>query len=197
MALTAVTPNTTALISTADAKTHMRVIESGEDTLIDRLILAARRWIETETGRDLMDVVWDETFARFPTEAGGRLRLGRTPLSAVTSLKYYDENDTEQTWTSSEYVVHTPDHLRGSLTLAPTYVWPTVRTDRFDPITVRYTAGYGAAATDVPDEILQAAYLLVDDMYRLRGGSVGGVVTPAGIASVKSLLNHFDTGDYP
>ena len=49
------TANTTALITTADAKTFLKVDTSADDTLIDNLVSAARQSAEEYTNRFFMD----------------------------------------------------------------------------------------------------------------------------------------------
>lgn len=58
--LRTVTAATVEPVSVLEAKAHMRVTHSADDTLIGRLITSAREWVEAETGVALADAeyVW-------------------------------------------------------------------------------------------------------------------------------------------
>ncbi len=53
-------------VTTAEAKTHLRVDTSDDDTLIGTLITVARRRVENDSRHQLVTATWDYTLDRFP-----------------------------------------------------------------------------------------------------------------------------------
>ncbi|NIP96558.1 MAG: hypothetical protein GWO24_25240, partial [Akkermansiaceae bacterium] len=64
---------------------------------------AARTLAEQVQGRALITQTWDLTLDGWP--AKGYFELPRAPLQSITSIKYYDEDDTEATVDSGTYFV--------------------------------------------------------------------------------------------
>jgi len=150
-------------ITTAEAKTHMRIDISDEDTYIGELITAARVYCEQYTHRAFITQSITYVDDSFPT--GDAIELPVPDLIAVTTLKYYDGDGAQQTWSDSNYIEDTFS-LPSRVELAYGVSWPSIRT-RFDAVEVIYTAGYGAAA-DVPDAIKHAIKLLVAHWHENR-----------------------------
>ncbi len=162
-------------VSTAEAKTHLRITHSDDDTYIGTLISAARLYAEAQTRRALINQTWELTAESFPKE----IRLIPAPLSSVTHIKYYDGDGTLQTLSSSAYQVDTTDSV-GIVTEAYGYSWPTVRDGLYNGVQVRFVAGYGGASTDVPSSVIHAIKILVSHWYEARepiivGASVSNV----------------------
>lgn len=190
------TPAAVVAISTANAKTHLRISHSDEDAVIDRYVAAATEYVERRTNRSLINATWTEFFSGFPAGEDEVLRLTKAPLVSVSTIKYYDSDDVQQTWHTDDYDVHSPRYLAGRVTVTPGYTWPNVRTDRPYPIQIEYLAGYGAAAVDIPQEILEAVYLVLDDFYRFRGASIPFAMSEAVAASLSRILGAQATGVY-
>lgn len=91
------------------------------------------------------------------------------PVQAVTSIAYVDADGASQTLDASKYTLI--DNGAWKSEIAPAYgqVWPTTR-DVEAAVTVTWTAGYGDAAADVPEDIKSAGLLLVADLYENRSG---------------------------
>lgn len=160
-------------VSTAEAKTHMRVTIATDDTYIDRLIQAAREWVEMVTARALINQTWDMYLDRFPS--ANEIEIPYPPLGSVTHVKYTDSDDTEATFTSDDYDVDT-DSEPGRVVLGYTKTWPTATLRPMNPVTVRFVAGYGAAGANVPERFRQAILLLVGEMYENREPQVTGTI---------------------
>lgn len=192
-----VTPAAVPPISTANAKVHLRIDTSEEDTLIERMVLAAEEIICARTERAMTNTTFCEHLRAFPANAIEPIRPLYGPLSSVTSLKYYDENDDLQTWDSAEYEVLCPRNVRGAVSVKPGYAWPTYRTDRPWPVQLTYVAGYGAAATAIPYALLEAMYLVLDDLFRYRGASVCMPMSQPVAAALDRIANMHDWGSYP
>jgi uncharacterized phiE125 gp8 family phage protein len=179
MALSLVTAPAAEPISTANAKAHLRVDTSADDTLIDDLVKAARRVCERITGRALITQTWDWKLDRFPA---GKFIVPLPPLSSVTSITYTDSAGDSQTWAASKYDVDAPvgPHAAHGR-IAPAYgeVYPTTR-DEMNAVVVRFVAGYGSAGSDVPDDLIRAMHRIVADNYANRENYVIG----AGVAKL-------------
>ena len=152
-------------ISLDEAKAHLRVDHSEEDLLIERLVTAARRTVERWEWRTHYTTTYTLYLDAFDTE-DGIIYLPRPPLQSITSVKYYDPDDTLQTWASSNYEVDTSMHP-GRLRPVSTVTWPTTD-DRLNAVEIEYVAGYTTAAL-VPANTRAAILLLVDHYFNNRG----------------------------
>jgi len=152
-----VAPNTTP-VSLTQAKAALDISYSDKDDLITALIEAAVSHLDAWTGvlgRALMPQTWRQDFDRF----GGRcLRLPLAPVSAITSVKYDDESDVEQTISAPNYAL-LEDGLGPYVEFISTYSFPNLHVER-PAVRVTYVAGYADAAA-VPAPIKQAILLLV------------------------------------
>jgi len=169
-------------LSVSEAKGQVKVLHSAEDTLIENYIKAVRQFIEKHYGLALVTQTIEEKFDEFPGypsyNSKSDLRLRISPVQAVSSVTYYDEDGVEQTLSSDKYEVDTTSYI-ARLRPAPDEIWPHTRRNKMHAITVTYTAGYGDAASDVPETIRQAIALEVADMYVNRTNYVRKMVTAA------------------
>lgn len=160
MNLRLITAPTAEPVSVETMKSHLRIDGSGEDTLITSYIKSARELGEGLARRafitqtlELVISAWSRT---------GVLKLPRPPLQSVTSVKYKDSNGEEYTWT--DYVVDERSEP-GVVVLKST---PSVGLFESGAIAVRFVAGYGAAATAVPNAFVQGVLLTVAHWYENR-----------------------------
>ncbi len=165
MALTMVTGPAVEPVSVNEAKAHLRVDISDDDALIGGLITAARMHVEQNMKRALVAQTWELVMDRWP--ALGYLRLPLPPLVSVTSIKYTDVDGVEGTFDVGNYLVDT-DREPGRIVLKSAASWPAVELREVGGVRVRYVAGYGSTAGDVPRGIRQAILLLVGSMYENR-----------------------------
>ncbi len=184
------------VLSTDEAKAHLRITFSNDDTLIDSLIQECTRLCEEEISgtRQFLFATYDLPVSHWWWDKP--LGIPRPPLASVTSVKYFDTAGVQQTLPTTFYDVHTPWKMPGYIVRKPLQVFPPHQIDQHYPITIRFVAGYGAAA-DVPYEAKAAVKLLLFDRYLVRGtipapGSTG-VVMPYGI---QSLLESLSTSGY-
>ena len=164
MALKLITAPATEPVSTSEAKSHLRVDTTADDTLIGTLITAARQHVENHLRRALITQTWELVMDAFP--AGDVIRLPRPPLVSVTSIKYTDVAGSESTFSSAAYVVDT-DSTKGRVVLKSGESWPSDTLAAANGVRVRYVAGYGSAAA-VPNPIRQAVLLLIGTLYENR-----------------------------
>jgi uncharacterized phiE125 gp8 family phage protein len=173
MALTLVTGPVSEPLSTDEFKDFARITDSIEDHLIDSFGLAAREKVEDDTRRALITQTWDWILDEFPDSSDAALTVPLPPLQSITSITYVDTNGTSQTWSADEYQVDSASR-QGRIMPAYGESWPDTR-DEMNAATVRYIAGYGDNAVDVPERLLQAMKVLVATWYEHREELVLGV----------------------
>lgn len=154
-----------------EAKAHLRVEHSDEDSYIGALISVARQVAEEFTRRVFVTQTWELRLDRFPDSSECPIYVSLPPLQSVTSISYLDTEGVTQVWSALEYIV---DSKSEPARITPAYgkTWPTVR-NQISPITIRYEAGYGDAE-DVPQAIKQAMYLIIGHLYERREASIVG-----------------------
>ena len=192
-----VTAPVAAAIALGDAKAYLRITSTAENDIITRVVSAATGYVESALGRSLISTSWRESFERFPVSGMWSIPLQRCPLASVTTIKYYDTDGNQQTWSSDEYHVFTPRETSGSVRLGADYTWPGTETARPYPIEVEYIAGYGDAASAIPEELLQAVYMVAEHWYRYRGAFTGQKVNEDIDLAITALLHQQTTGAYP
>lgn len=174
-------------VTREDCKKFAQITDSRDDWLIDSLIVGARTYAEQYTNRQFVTATWYECLDGFPRV----IRPPRPPLqTSGFSIKYVDTAGNEQTLDSGEYQVDvksTPGRV------APAYskVWPDVRVQTLNVVTVEFQAGYGTAATDVPFSIRQAIMLLISDWFRYRQDAYDARPFTKAPRAVDSLLSQY------
>jgi len=172
MALRRLTDAATEPLTTAEAKTHLRVTAATDDTYIDTLVKAARYIAENELRRSLITQTWVRTLDEFPDA----IELHYPPIVSVTSVKYYDTAGAQQTLAASQYSLDYQSEP-GWIVPAHDVVWPDTL-DAINAVEVIYTAGYGTAA-DVPQTIKAWILLQVGHLYENREATMPGIsITP-------------------
>lgn len=162
LSLDIVTQPSVEPLTTAEAKAHLRVDSSTEDTLIDAYVTAARAYYEQAVWRALVTQTWALRLEQWPEEG---IVLPKPPLQSVTSVVYTDSDGTSHTMPSSDYLVYAQDP--GRLWLGYSASWPTATLRPGPSITITFVAGYGLAAA-VPVLDKQAIRLLLGHFYENR-----------------------------
>lgn len=178
-------------VSLDEAKLHLRIDHSEEDTLIAGLIGAARRHIESAVlSRSLVTQTWELYLDRFPAKS--IIKLPRPPLQSVESIKYTLEGGTEVTFDASNYIVDNVSEP-GRIVLKRDASWPADVLEPVNGVKVTFVAGYGDNPEDVPDPIKQAMLLLIGDLYENREESIviQGLTVQRLPFGVQSLLYDF------
>lgn len=157
-------------VTLAEAKAHLHVDHSDEDTLIQLLIEAATDYVDGPygfLGRALIDQTWDYYADAFPD---GAVYLPLPPLIEIEGV-YYLSGGAEAEFT--DYVL---DEATGRLT----GTWPTAD-DETNAVRIRFRAGYldtsvSPATANVPASIRAAILIHVADLYENRESQVAGTV---------------------
>lgn len=176
-------------ITVAQLKKHSRVTSSAEDDICATMIKAARMWCEAYAKRVFVTQTWDFFLDNcFPSS---EIPLPKPRLQSVTHIKYVDTAGVLQTLDSSKYQVSVAGII-GRIAPAFDEVWPTTRAV-LDAVQIRAVCGYGNAAA-VPDNIVQAVYLLAAHFYQNREGIIvgSGIDAKEIPLGIRSLL---DSGD--
>ena len=192
----------------AEVKTHLRedLVDTANDALITLLLAAARQYAEQLTGRSFITQTWRYVFDCFPggsgmffdwpwgrgdySHAGNAILLEKSPIQSIDSIQYLDMTGTLQTVPTSLYVAD----LSGQLArITPRFgqIWP-IALPQIAACQVNFTAGYGAAATNVPEGLRQWLKLRIGALYQNREEFVSGqriTITP--LPFVDGLLDAY------
>ncbi len=159
----AVTP-----ISLANVKAHLMWDDAdGSDTYdsdaqLTQLIDDALAIAEGETWSRFCTQTWDQYFDAFADP----LYLSYPPAASITSVKYQDADDDEQTLADTVYELGEENGI-GVVRRKYNQDWPVVL-GHPDSVVVQFKCGYGVAAS-VPDGITQAMKLIVTHLATHRG----------------------------
>jgi uncharacterized phiE125 gp8 family phage protein len=152
-----------SVVDIVEAKQHLRITDNQNDGPIAQFIAAATEEAEQYMGRGLLTQTWKLVLDWFPNEIPLPMAA---PLQSVTSVKYYDEDGTQQTLATSYYDTDTVSRP-GRVLLKPDQSWPSVQGDRRNwRVEVVYIVGWTDASL-VPERIKQGirqyvAYLDLD-----------------------------------
>lgn len=135
-----------------------------DDAYLAVLIQTAREYLEGYTWRRLVSQTIDLYLDCFD----GSIVIPFGNLQTITHIKYFEENGTENTVDSGDYIVEKNGEDKGRIVLAYDASWPGFAPYPSNPIHVRFVCGYGDAATDVPELYRSAIKLLVGDLYSNR-----------------------------
>ncbi len=181
------TDSVAALFDFTDVQTNLRIDGTTDSTLINNLISAVTKKIETYTGLKLLTQVWSVYFDFFPfspredkwwdgvrdgalTELYSSerfLELPFGPCQTVSQFITYDNQDATFSFDATNYAVDTiGPQTRIALRIG--CVWPSTVIRPLNGIKIKGTYGYGSAAS-VPQPIIEAAKIMVTNLYENRG----------------------------
>lgn len=176
-------------VTLTEAKLFARIDTSDDDALINALITTARARSEMYTGRTWVHTIFDYYIdaQELASLNSGPIVLPTCPLktSSVT-VKYYDDDGTENTFSASNYWVDlysVPARL--CLMLGQSY--PSAIREN-NGLKVTFTAGYSADATSVPEAAKTAIKIMVADMYEHREDDAIDKVVTSIPTSAKMVL---------
>lgn len=149
-------------VSLAEAKLQCRVDDATDDALITSLITAAREQCEHILQRSLITQTWEKVLDSFPDD--NDIELLNPSIIAITTVKYIDATSANETTLASNQYSLDKDSEPGWVMPATGVTWPETL-DVANAVRVRYTAGYGAAASDVPQGIKNWILLAVKEIY--------------------------------
>jgi uncharacterized phiE125 gp8 family phage protein len=211
--LTVTVAETAYAVTSAEVKQQLRIDGSDDDNVIDRLVIASHNWAKRYTHRSIttqtlklsIDSIYD---ADIPIREGmyigidqditrRSIILPESPVASISSVKYYDDADTESTFASSKYYLDSAS-VPARLILRQGESYPTgLRVA--NAIEITYVAGYGGAS-DVPADIKQACLTYVAYMFEHRGDLLDGKNVLAPTLATQLLqpyvIRQFSTNPY-
>jgi len=156
------------LITLTEAKKQCKIELSfiEEDDLIAGYILAAISQAENYTGTNINQAKFKLTSNGFQNNYAFK----RSPISAIDSVKYFDETDTEQTLDVEKFELRPLDKYQHEIFYENFSELPNVITNKSNAVTINITCGYDADT--LPKAIKQAVLLLIGTFYENRQDSV-------------------------
>lgn len=211
-------------VTLAEAKLHARIEYPDDDALVAGLIVSARRYAETALRSALLYQQWTLFTDSFPVAGGyynpavrqvwaslggmpsgltpmpgfvpnstGVIEIPLPPLVSIQSVNYYDTSGNFDTVSPSLYDVS----LGMTGRIQPVYgkVWPLAR-PTIDAVQISFTAGRGATADTVEDNVKSAIKLAVAHWYENREWISGDGAFLTVPNTVDALLSASDPGIY-
>jgi uncharacterized phiE125 gp8 family phage protein len=172
------TPPAVEPVTLAEVKAHLRVGHADEDALLSGLIVSARRVLEQQSGLCLISQGWSCFRDSWPV--GHSLELPLSPVIALGDVKVYGEDDTAAAIDPAHYFLDNVSRPP-RLVLRDGRIWPPPGRAA-NGIEIEVTAGFGTAASDVPQQLREAILLMVAHWYGSRGDSE--VRMPLSVAAI-------------
>jgi hypothetical protein len=166
-----ITPPAIEPVSLDDVKLHAHIDHSVQDNILTTWIKSGRRLAEDYQHRAYIGQVWEIGFDDFPYMP---IELPKAPLLGVMSIKYYDYQNAETvlyevadspiTTTeevgsdfegNSDFIIDTASEP-GRIEHAYLKLWPSPVLRPIDAVKIRYAAGYGLKAIDVPENVIDS-----------------------------------------
>lgn len=185
MGLRLITPPAVEPVTAAEVRLQQRIDQTIEDSLIDLWIAAARQAAEQQCDRAFLTQTLELQLDAFATE----IALPRPRLIAVESVSYIDAST--QALVTLDPGAYAIDAFNEPGWLLPAYGtrWPG-SLEAANAVRVRYRAGYGPAATDVPAGIRAWILLRVGSLYKHREEVASGL-SVATLPYVDRLLDPY------
>jgi uncharacterized phiE125 gp8 family phage protein len=174
-------------VTLAEAKAHLRVDGSAEDTLIASLIVTSRLHVEAAAGLALITQGWSWYLDAWPR--GHALKLPLRPVQSIAAVRLYDEAGAAAALDPATYLL---DGAAAPPRLVRHGALPWPKPSRIaNGIEIAFTAGFGPAAADVPAPIRQAILLLIAHWHEHRSPLEDGVDAEPLPTMVSELLGPY------
>lgn len=169
----------TNVVSLADAKAHLRVEDSTDDTLITSLISTAGEIVEEYTGTYLSSC----SFIYYADRFSSVMKIHVGPGVRINEVEYIKDDGTTNTWASSNYHVDLLSYpMRVQFEDLPTGV-----DDRVHAVRIKGDAGY----TTVPSALKSAMLLIIGHLYEHRKDVLVGIQSAPLVHGAKYLMDKF------
>ena len=180
-----VTPATTNPITLTEAKTHLKVDTTADDTFITNLIKSATSSAQEYTNRFFITT----TIQQYGDKWEDISNLFKSPVLSVSHIKYVDPDGTLQTLSTNVYFVDEVNKP-ARIGLKPNQSFPTI-IDRLNAVYVEYRVGTAAGPDEVDEGIRQALLLTIGNWYQNRQAVVTGTIATEPPMNAKFLLDQY------
>ncbi len=153
-------------VSLSEAKEHLRITNSNDDSFINRLITSARQISENFTGLGFIQQSYSIFIDEFPKS--GVIKIPKQPFLSLQAINIYDASDN---FVAEDLNLYSIDQIQGRIVLKDGYIAPIAKR-KINGIEISFNVGYGTNASDVPEDIKTAILLLVASMYENRGNNI-------------------------
>jgi uncharacterized phiE125 gp8 family phage protein len=190
-------------VTLAEAKQHLRVDTSDDDTYIEALIVSTRQYAEEYIDRALVSQQLTLRMDTFP----GEFELPRPPMASsgtltATTITYSLDPGSSGTATPTTTTLDVASYrvdresTPGKIRTVYGGTWPSHLSDP-NAVTVTWWAGYGTSGSDVPQAIKSAMLMLIAHLYENRQAAVATGAVPQDVPfGVKALLDTLKWGSY-
>lgn len=162
-------------ITTEEAKRWLSVGDgfntSMDESEIDNLIVAAREGVEDEMQKPIIIREFQTTYDRISNKhlryfcTDFFMELPKQPIVSIVSVKYFDEDNVEQTVDSSEYYFDSKKIVFKDLTHT------TMRA--YKSFVINYTAGFSTTQAGVKNDIKTALKYHLADFWKVQQDYMG------------------------
>lgn len=170
------------MITVAEVKSQSVIDHDDDDSLLSGFVVpAAESAVANFTNRVMDAAEQVQILDGFPPV----ITLEKAPYISITSIKYNDVDDVEQTLASSGYTV---DSRGMYATITPVYgsSWPST-TAAPQSVTVTYQAGYDSP----PAALKQAALMIAASLYDLRENHIVGTTAASVPISAEYIMQPY------
>jgi uncharacterized phiE125 gp8 family phage protein len=185
--LKTITPPAIEPVTVAELKLHTHIDYSEEDSVLEKWISSARILAEGYQRQVYISRILEMSLDTFPPSA---FDIPYFPLIQLISIKYFDLDNTENTLyyegynpvttteeggtepsTNSDFIIDISGNP-GRVSLAYAATWPVVTLRPIDAVRIRFAAGYGLEAADVPENVRDAIMLYCAYRNENRAGEI-------------------------
>lgn len=157
-----ITPPASEPITLAETKSHLRLDDTNEDTLLASLIRTAREHLERATGLSLITQTWRLYLDSIPED--GVIQIARGPVQTIESLTLYYASGKELALPLTDHI------LDGHARPARLVLGRAVSAGQpINGIEIDFSAGFGESGSEVPDTLKRAMLMHVAQMFAFRG----------------------------
>ncbi len=159
-----------SLITLAEAKDHLKIAYSEDDEVIQLCIDNAQAYVQAEADLWLGEQTWRYFLDAFP--CGQTITIKKGPLKSITSVKYLDADEQQQTLSASKYVF-ARDLYRSRIVLRSAESWPEIACLP-QAVEIDIVGGYkigadtAAGETELPKDLRKAMFLLINHYFEYR-----------------------------
>ena len=205
------TVQTDFAVTLAELKSYLKVDSTDDDAVLAIIRVAVDSWAREYTNRSLctttyvlfIDTVYDldvriqeGSYLGIDKDFERRnIILPKSPVSAITHVKYYGDDNNATTWATSNYFLDSAS-MPSKFTLATGASYPTGLRP-VNGLEIKYVAGYGDN-TAIPKQIKMACLIYGSYLFERRGDDEKTMVAPYSATSLLEpyTVKQFSTNPY-